>query len=145
MIAQIYRAAAREALDREPEHFRVPTIDEATRMFTPRGEPDAQVLVAEMEGRVAGFAQVLLRRPPEEPSMIRPRLLGYVRELGVTEDARGNGVGTVLMEAAEDWARSAGAEAMMVDTGSRNTLAQRFYRRRLGYREIGVVLIKPLS
>jgi GNAT superfamily N-acetyltransferase len=62
------------------------------------------VLVAEVDGRVAGFVQVLLRRPPEQPSMLKPRLLGYVRELGVSEDARGTGLGSQLLEAAEEWA-----------------------------------------
>ena len=38
-----------------------------------------------------------------------------------------------------------GAQAMMVDTGARNLQAQRFYRARMGYRDIGVMLIKPLS
>jgi GNAT superfamily N-acetyltransferase len=144
-IARIYVTAAREAVQREPEHFRVPTMDEASRLFLPQDSPDAAVLVAEVAGRVAGFVQVLLRRPPEQPSMIRPRLLGYVRELGVSEDARGSGLGAQLLEAAEAWACLAGAQAMMVDTGAKNSQAQRFYRERMGYRDIGVMLIKPLS
>jgi GNAT superfamily N-acetyltransferase len=103
-IARIYVTAAREAVDREPEHFRVPTMDEASRLLMPQDSPDAAVLVAEVDGRVAGFVQVLLRRPPEQPSMLKPRLLGYVRELGVSEDARGTGLGSQLLEAAEEWA-----------------------------------------
>ena len=109
-------------------------MEEASRLFMPQDSPDAAVLVAEVDGRVAGFVQVLLRRAPEQPSMIRPRLLGYVRELGVSEDARGSGLGSRLMEAAEEWACLAGAQAMMVDTGARNSQAQRFYRERMGYR-----------
>jgi ribosomal protein S18 acetylase RimI-like enzyme len=144
-IARIYVTAAREAVEREPDHFRVPTMEEASRLFLPQDSADAAVLVAEVEGRVAGFVQVLLRRPPEHPSMLKPRLLGYVRELGVSEDARGTGLGSQLLEAAEAWACLAGAQAMMVDTGARNLQAQRFYRARMGYRDIGVMLIKPLS
>jgi len=144
-VAEIYLSAAREAFDREPEHFRVPSLDEATSLFMPPGAPDAALFVAEMDGRVAGFAEVLLRRPREEPSMLRPRVLGHVRELGVSEDARGTGIGTLLMEAAAKWALSEGAEAIMVDTGAKNTQARRFYGEHLGYRELGVILIKPLS
>jgi GNAT superfamily N-acetyltransferase len=144
-IARIYVTAAREAVEREPEHFRVPTMEEASRLFLPQDSPDAAVLVAEVDGRVAGFVEVLLRRPPEQPSMVKPRLLGYVRELGVSDDARGSGIGSQLMEAAEEWAWVAGARAMMVDTGAKNSQAQRFYRERMGYRDIGVILIKPLS
>jgi GNAT superfamily N-acetyltransferase len=144
-IARIYLTAAREAVEREPEHFRVPTMDEASRLFLPQASPDAAVFVAAVDGRVAGFVQVLLRRPPEQPSMLRPRLLGYVRELGVSEDARGIGLGSQLLQAAEEWARLAGAQAIMVDTGAKNSQAQRFYRERMGYRDIGVILIKPLS
>lgn len=123
----------------------VPTMDEATRLFMPQESPDAAVLVAEVDGRVAGFVQVLLRRPPEQSSMLRPRLLGYVREVGVSEGARGTGLGSQLLEAAEEWACLAGAQAMMVDTGAKNSQAQRFYRERMGYRDSGVILIKPLS
>jgi GNAT superfamily N-acetyltransferase len=144
-IARIYVTAAREAVDREPEHFRVPNMDEASHLFMPQDSADGAVLVAEVDGRVAGFVQVLLRRPPEQPSMLRPRLLGYVRELGVSEDARGTGIGSQLMEAAEEWACLVGAQAMLVDTGAKNSQAQRFYRARMGYRDIGVILIKPLS
>ena len=111
----------------------------------PQDSPDAAVLVAEVDGRVAGFVQVLLRRPPQQPSMLQPRLLGYVRELGVSEDVRGTGLGSQLLEVAEEWACLAGAQAMMVDTGAKNSPAQRFYRARMGYRDIGVMLIKPLS
>ena len=120
-------------------------MEEASRLFLPQDSPGAAVFVAVMDGRVAGFVEVLLRRPPEQPSMIQPRLLGYVRELGVSEDARGTGLGSQLLEAAEAWACLAGAQAMMVDTGARNLQAQRFYRARMGYRDIGVMLIKPLS
>ncbi|HZD69035.1 MAG TPA: GNAT family N-acetyltransferase [Actinomycetes bacterium] len=143
-IARIYLTAARAAVEREPGHFRIPTVDEASRLFVPQDSPDAAVLVAEVDGRVAGFVEVLLRRAPEQPSMIKPRLLGYVRELGVSEDARGGGIGSQLMEAAEEWARLAGAQAMMVDTGAKNSQAQRFYRERMGYRDIGVIPLKPL-
>jgi GNAT superfamily N-acetyltransferase len=120
-------------------------MDEASRLFLPQDSPDAAVFVAVMDGRVVGFVEVLLRGPPEQPSMIEPPVLGYVRELGVSEDARGTGIGSQLMQAAEKWARLAGAQAMMVDTGAKNSQAQRFYRARMDYRDIGVILIKPLS
>ena len=45
------------------------------------------------------------------------------------------------MDAAEGWARERGAEALMLDTGSANVDAQAFYER-IGYRPIGVVLIR---
>ena len=55
-IARIYVTAAREAVEREPEHFRVPTMDEASRLFMPQDSPDAAVLVAEVDGRLRVWA-----------------------------------------------------------------------------------------
>jgi hypothetical protein len=35
-------------------------------LFLPQDSPDAAVLVAEVDGRVAGFVEVLLRRSPKQ-------------------------------------------------------------------------------
>ena len=58
----------------------------------------------------------------------------FVELLGVAETAQGNGVGRMLMEAAESHARAAGSRGVWVDTYSFQ--APGFYER-LGYTEFG--------
>jgi ribosomal-protein-alanine N-acetyltransferase len=53
----------------------------------------------------------------------------------VAEDWRRGGVGTVLMNAAEAWAREQGARFVYLETAEDNAAAQNFYRRR-GYQKL---------
>jgi GNAT superfamily N-acetyltransferase len=142
-VARIYVQASAEAVPREPSHFQVPDAQRVTGRYAKRrigGEET--VLVAERAGEVVGFVDLTIRRSaPDAGTMLRRTLVGFVNELAVSEGRRGNGVGAALMAAAEDWAAGAGAEAIMLDTGTKNTGAIRFYER-LGYRPIGVTLIK---
>jgi GNAT superfamily N-acetyltransferase len=142
-VARIYVQASNEAVPREPSHFQVPDAERVARRYAARrqGEGEA-VLVAEQAGEVVGFVDLAIRRAaPGGGTMLRRSVVGFVNELAVEEGCRGNGVGAALMAAAEDWAARAGAEALMLDTGAKNEGAIRFYER-LGYRPIGVTLIK---
>lgn len=53
----------------------------------------------------------------------------YVRALAVDPDSRGGGLGTLLLTAAEERARAAGATALALDVAAKNRAAQRLYRR----------------
>lgn len=68
----------------------------------------------------------------------------YLGELVVTEEVEGQGVGRLLVEAAERWAREKGYGLLVLDTGSANTRARGFYAT-LDYREESVRLVKQLS
>lgn len=78
--------------------------------------------VAEEGGQIVGFAMA-----NEEP-----RGVSHVITLDVDQAHRRAGVGTALMEAAEDWARSKGIQLMYLETGEENHAAQDFYFQR-GY------------
>jgi ribosomal protein S18 acetylase RimI-like enzyme len=73
--------------------------------------------------------------------MIRPRTSAYIEELAVAGGHRRVGIGRRLVGAVEEWGSSRGCELVMLDTGTRNVGARRFYDR-IGFREIGVVLVK---
>lgn len=69
----------------------------------------------------------------------------YVRilVLSVSPDHRGAGVGTMLLESAEKWARNAGASTVFVNSGNQRTEAHAFYTNH-GYRQTGLRFVKSL-
>jgi len=69
---------------------------------------------------------------------------GHVADLAVTETARRMGVGSALMNAAEQWARGRGLAVLSLDVWSTNQRALAFYER-LGYRAESLCLIKALG
>jgi GNAT superfamily N-acetyltransferase len=58
------------------------------------------------------------------------RDLAVLWDLRVAPDARGRGIGSLLFEKAEAWARSHGCHALEVETQNTNVRACRFYSRR---------------
>jgi len=72
-----------------------------------------------------------------------PRVDAYVEELIVTRSQRRRGVARALMEAVEAWAREAGARIVTLDTHVTNATTRALYDA-LGYREVGVILLREL-
>ena len=101
---------------------------------------DHAILVAEADGRVAGWIQVSLPRIFETPA--RAEIAGLV----VDETARGHGIGRRLVNAAVDWARERGCLAIRVRTNVVRERARAFYRRE-GFGEIKtqMVMEKPIA
>lgn len=79
-------------------------------------------LTLELDGRVSDWDD----EPQLEPGE------AHVRMLGVDPSARGRGIGTALMLAAEEQARQAGKAYLTLHTTQRMTSAQRMYDA-LGY------------
>lgn len=101
--------------------------DVARRLAALRERADHEVLVAEVGGRVAGWAHV----------NAHPTLVGeedtVVAGLVVDAAHRGQGVGRALMAAAEDWARARGhAQVVLRSRMERAGAAHEFYKS-LGY------------
>src|SRR6266581_978591 len=99
--------ALARAVSTEPEgwlladsHWRS-VADERRMIRALRRHPDAVLLVAEIEGTLAG--RLSISRDPHPSS-------AHVADLGLMVDAayRRRGIGTALLVAAEEWARSAG-------------------------------------
>ena len=127
-----------------PERWRAvsPQAVLASRRFWHARDPRDVSLVAVESGRVIGVVDLWLRRPKDPDNARQP---GAEVQLGisVTSAARGRGVGTALMGAAEDWARAHGAERMDLGVDVANTGAQRLYER-LGYAVHGHAMSKPI-
>jgi GNAT superfamily N-acetyltransferase len=93
-------------------------------------DSDHLVAVAQLEGgRVAGWVHAFVSR------LIEAGPRAEIGGLVVDEEFRGSGVGGLLMEHAEEWARSKGLEAVSLRSNVIRKDAHRFYER-LGYKQI---------
>ncbi|WP_405091081.1 GNAT family N-acetyltransferase [Micromonospora sp. NBC_01392] len=125
--AGAYRVPPRDAVVR---HFAAVLADAAGR--------DA-VLVAEThDRRVVGMVEVLRCADPPDHQILRPEPSAQIHTV-VLPDARGLGVGTALVAAAERWARSRGITYLSAGIHHRNADAVRFYRQH-GYTDAGLSL-----
>ncbi|MGE5250512.1 MAG: aminoglycoside 6'-N-acetyltransferase [Bacteroidota bacterium] len=96
-------------------------------------DPGQAVFIAStLEGRRVGFVEASTRTYAEgcETSPV-----GYVEGWYVDEDLRGLGIGTRLVETAEEWARSKGYEEMGSDTWLDNE-ASIYAHLKMGYEEV---------
>jgi ribosomal protein S18 acetylase RimI-like enzyme len=84
----------------------------------PDEDPGAGAFVAELDGAVAGFAQV-------EPPAWNGRAV--IAHLYVSTPYRGRGAGTALLDAVGDHARAAGARCLWIETQNVNYPAVQFY------------------
>lgn len=100
---------------------------------------DATVFIAEdADGAPVGVATV------ERSRHFTGTPQGELGELAVIEAVEGRGVATLLLAAAEDWARERGLPFLALGTGSANSRARAFYARH-GYGEEDVRLAKRLD
>ena len=90
-------------------------------------------LVAEVDGRAAGYAQ--LARGAAPPSVTGPEPMEVVR-FYVDRPWHGQGVAHQLMAAVADAARTAGARTLWLGVWERNPRAIAFYRK-CGFEDVG--------
>jgi len=102
------------------------------------GAPDRAVWVAQAGEEVVGLVTAAERRH------FTGEVDAYVGELVVDVDHERRGVGTLLLNAVEEWARRRGLRHLTLETGAANALARAFYARS-GYREEDVRLTKGLD
>jgi GNAT superfamily N-acetyltransferase len=102
----------------------------AERMEPIMGREDHDLFVAATaDGWVAGWVHVFERR------LVMHEGMAEIDGLVVDERCRGEGVGRVLMERAEEWARDRGCTIVNLRSNTIRTAAHEFYRR-IGYEEI---------
>ncbi len=100
-------------------------LEELSRFITQRG---SRTWVAEESGEISGFliAERLAQR------------VAHIVTIDVVDGRRRRGVGSLLMDAAEYWARAQGLMLVYLETAENNTAAQAFYEAR-GYRKVDSV------
>lgn len=143
-IADLYLEVAEEVVAREPTLRHMPADAGVQRRYRPRIEdPERAVLVAVADGSVIGFVDAALQRHEDEATYHLPGVHAYVEELTVTAAHRRRGVASTLMQVLETWAKDAGARTILLDTHVTNADARALYGA-LGYREVGVMLLKEI-
>ena len=96
-----------------------------------------QVLVAERpDGGLCGFLEAAIR---SRANGCDSTPVGYIEGWYVDEDARQQGVGRALVQAAEEWARSKGCRQMASDAELWNEVSHKAHGA-LGYQETGRVV-----
>ena len=98
--------------------------------------PDRAVLLAHVDGRLAGVA-VILRHADDRARYV------VVEDVAVAPEARAAGVGGRMMDAIEADARASGADWAFLESGLDNDDAHRFFERR-AYRPLSKVFAKRL-
>jgi GNAT superfamily N-acetyltransferase len=87
------------------------------------------LFAAHLAGRRVGGAAVAFNTPGLTRLEGRTDL-AVLWDLRVAPDVRGRGIGSLLFDKAEAWARSRGCHALEVETQNTNVRACRFYARR---------------
>lgn len=98
----------------------------ASFLGTQLRDPDCLVLVADVEGRVAGYVYAAIE--PLSWKELRDEC-GYIHDLVVDPDERGQRAGSQLLEAACAWLRDRGMPRVVLGTAEKNTVAQRLFAR----------------
>lgn len=86
--------------------------------------PSATALVAEQAGRVQGFIIADRFRQPRTP-----RALGRIITIDVAPEAQHAGLGTLLLDKAEETLALAGCDSVLLEVAVDNHSALRFYKK----------------
>jgi aminoglycoside 6'-N-acetyltransferase I len=137
MNPQIYIAAAADAVDWArlrcalwPECPEARHRLEIEQLLAGQGV----VALAKVDGELAGFAEVSIRRDHVDGTSASP--VPYLEGWYVEEKFRGKGVGRALVGFVEDWARARGFVELASDAEIWNEESIRLHGL-LGFREVG--------
>jgi ribosomal protein S18 acetylase RimI-like enzyme len=93
-------------------------------------DPQAVVLVADRGGEIVGYTYAGLE--PQSWKELRDPA-GFIHDVVVARSARGQGIATLLVEAAAHWLEQRGAPRVLLWSAELNGAAQRLFAR-LGFR-----------
>lgn len=96
-------------------------------------DPNSIFLIAEIEGKTAGYAKLIIGTTEDGITAMRPIELS---RLYSHQEFLGRGVGQGLMDRCFEIARSRGHDVMWLGVWEYNPRAQRFYERN-GFRPVG--------
>jgi diamine N-acetyltransferase len=91
----------------------------------------AALVVAEEKGQLLGLLHAFVRETPTIPLLVQRRYV-IIDNVVVRHEWRGRGIGTLLMNWAEDWARRLDVPSLELNVFDFNKNAIEFYDR-LGY------------
>lgn len=131
VLYEHHRALAPHLRDRELPFERAWETRRGLEREWLRSEPQSFVLAAQDAGRLVGYAFVRVRSGHGfAAAWSASHPLAELVTLVVAPDARGQGVGSVLLDAVEARLRELGVEDMTIAVLTTNTDAARLYERR---------------
>lgn len=116
--------------DENNEHAR-----EIAKWFAGEQPEPLQVLVAERNGELVGFAELSIRPYAEK---CHTQNVGYLEGWYVEDETRKQGVGRALIAAAEAWAREQGCREIASDAEPENQQSIRAHQA-CGFEDLGTV------
>ncbi len=125
---------------RAPEKYDYSEMQESLKQIL--HDDKAAIFLAEVSNEVAGLAEVYMRQDELEPAII-PRRYGHLQSLMVLESFREQGLGSKLLEVAEQWVKERGATEMQLDTWEFAEGPLHFYKAR-NYRTLKRKLVKNI-
>lgn len=126
-----------------PQWRKKEEIDGANRVHMEKilnqPEPDSAVFTAEDEiGTLAGFIHL-----QTQVDYFRDEKYGYISDLAVDQSFEGQGIGRLLLDAAEDWARTKGYRLLALYVFAGNARAQQVYERK-GFKPEVIKYVKTI-
>lgn len=129
----------------EPTIFRPSTESARPRALFEQwlADPDWAIFVADDEYQVIGVLFLTERRTPDH-HLLKPRRYAVVDTLAVAEGWRSQGIGRVLMQQAETWAKERGITEIELSVWEFNQRALALYEK-LGYRTMRRYMSKGID
>lgn len=92
-------------------------------------DPNRPIFIAEIDGRVAGYAFCIFQETKDHSVLCDRRVL-YIDDLCVDETIRGQGIATALYEQVCAFAKESGCQAVTLNVWCGNDNAMKFYEKR---------------
>ena len=146
-LVELRLVNANAHLTLDPDTYRIPEPEAIARhfaaMLADSTGQDAVFVAVTPDGRVLGMVEVLRRPDPPDHQILPPEPSAQVHTV-VLSDARGNGIGSALLKAANRWARDHGIRYISAGIHHRNAAAVHFYSRN-GYTNAGLELGRQVT
>ena len=126
-LQQLYYELEKDAVRFQPEHF--VHGDRGAEFFELIFAADNQdILVAEEDGKIVGFAHVMILEQKKVPCL-KPERVIYLQDLDVSEELRSRGIGAKLIERCKEYGKEKGADFMRTQVFPQNMRGMKFYER----------------
>lgn len=142
MIEEIYFELYSLMADLQPDFFQKaqqhrPFLEEMIL------STEAALFIAESNNECLGFIVVHQQKTPPYVAII-PRNYAYIIDLAVTEKSRGLGIGTLLLDAADQWAKARNLDYLELGVLENNLGAKKLYEK-LGFESMSTIMRRKLS
>lgn len=143
-LVRLRLANAQRHIELDPSIHRLPDASVVHQYFqdalSSSATPTPLILVAEVAGEVTGMAEVVISPDPPDHQILIPRRAAQIHTV-VLDDYRGKGIGTALVNAAEQQAAEHGVSLLIAPIFAPNANAISFYSG-AGFAQHGVLLRK---